>query len=280
MPKLKYKKHDNDDKKKKKSKKKHHRSRSPKKQRRHDRHRHRYYSPPKIYNEEPEWIPVHDQPNEEDEWRQRLFEAMADDEGHDPFYAQYDNYHVDQVHTMNDEEYREHIAQGMFRRQNAEAIAHEERRQAERERRERERQEAQERMRQEHAKMVEEQKRQEAMLRRRTAIDSREQYELKWKHVESASTILSKKEIPWPVCPGTSLSAEHVKEFVLASAKTSDETRKMVRKEQLRYHPDKFVHRVLNKFQGTDKEKTRLHEKANEVSGWLNEIWQDLAAGR
>ena len=92
----------------------------------------------------------------------------------------------------------------------------------------------------------------------------------------ATTTVITKNDIPWPVAPGASFSRQSVKEFLVLATASSSDNKKTVRREQLRYHPDKFVHRVLRKFEGTEKEKKRLSTKTNEVSGWLNELWQDL----
>ena len=175
MPKLRYKDHpESEDKKYKRKKKKHKkrdRSSSPSRHRhrhRHGRHsKHQYYDPPKLYEEESGWVPP--QHDEDAEWRERLFSAMAEDEGQDPFYSQYDDYAGSSsggggvgggarsnIDTMNDEEYREYIASQMFRKKNAEAIAWEEAKAAQAKKKEKERKEAQERARQEEARMQKE----------------------------------------------------------------------------------------------------------------------------
>ncbi|KAG2222995.1 hypothetical protein INT45_012294 [Circinella minor] len=291
MPKLRYKDHpESEDKKYKRKKKKHKkrdRSSSPTRHHRHRRGRQskdQYYDPPKLYEEESGWVPP--QHDEEAEWRERLFSAMAEDEGQDPFYSQYDDYggsssggvrSRSNIDVMNDEEYREYIASQMYRKKNAEAIAWEEAKAAEAKRKEKERKEAQERAREEEAGMQKERERQETILRQLKIHDSRSKYEELWKHVEATTTtVITKNEIPWPIAPGASFSQQNVKEFLVLATASLTDNKKVVRKEQLRYHPDKFIHRVLRKFEGTEKEKKRLTTKTNEVSGWLNELWQEL----
>ncbi|KAI9258964.1 hypothetical protein BDA99DRAFT_514628 [Phascolomyces articulosus] len=289
MPKLRYKDHPHSEDKKHKRKKKKHkkreRSRSPSRHRR----KHRYYDPPKLYEDESGWSPPpqtthHD--SEEAEWRERLFSAMADDEGQDPFYSQYDEYGGiggshngrSKIDTMNDEEYREYIASQMFRRKNAEAIEWEEAMAAEAKRKEKQRKEAQERVREEEARIQKERERQERILRHIKIQESRSTYDKQWEHMETA-TVVTKKDIPWPIAPGTSFSRQSVKEFLVSVSGSLGDNKKAVRKEQLRYHPDKFTHRVFRKFEGSEKEKKSLTIKTNELSGWLNELWQELNDG-
>ncbi|KAI9498664.1 hypothetical protein BDB00DRAFT_799016 [Zychaea mexicana] len=293
MPKLRYKDHpESEDKKHKRKKKKHRkreRSRSPSPRR--QKRKHRYYEPPKLYEEESGWVPPqhNTQHDEEAEWRERLFSAMADDEGQDPFYSQYENYGTggssgaggdgrSRIDTMNDEEYRDYIATQMYRKKNAEAIAWEKAIAAEAKRKEKKRKEAQARAREEEARIQKERERQETIMRQLKIQESRSKYEEQWKHMEM-STVISKKDIPWPIAPGASFSAQSVKEFLVLAASSLESNKKNVRKEQLRYHPDKFIHRVLRKFEGTEREKKRLSIKTNEISGWLNELWQELNNG-
>ncbi|KAI8144919.1 hypothetical protein BJV82DRAFT_606698 [Fennellomyces sp. T-0311] len=273
MPKLRYKDHPEPeevvDKKHKKKKKKHKkRSKSP------SRHRHKYYDPPKLYEEESGWIPP--QHDEEAEWRERLFSAMAEDEGQDAFYTQYSDYNQrSELDTMSEERYRDYIATQMYRKRNAEQIAWEEAMEKEAKRKEKKRKEDQERIRQEEKRMEQERVRQETILRQLKIQSSRTSYEDRWKVLETA-TVIKKKDIPWPVAPGASFSKANVKEFLVSLTASLDENRKVVRKDQLRYHPDKFVHRVLRKFEGSEKERIHLTTKSNDLSGWLNELWQEL----
>ncbi|KAG0166881.1 hypothetical protein DFQ28_006824 [Apophysomyces sp. BC1034] len=266
MPKLRYKHHDSDRKKKKK-KRKHSRSRSPPRQR---------YRPPTLYEEEEGWIPSGQaQKDDETEWRERLFHAMAEDEGQDAFYSQYNSYNCaeprSEVDRMTDDEYRDYIEMGMYRKRNAEKIAQKEAARAEAKRKREEAKRAQEKLREEDERnrVV-----QEKLLKLQNRVLSRQEYDKQWVNVETASS-LRKKDIPWPVSQGQ-FSFQCVREFLLDPSQPSEINKKRVRKEQLRYHPDKFAHKVLRKVQATGKEYERLEQKMNEVSGWLNDLWTEM----
>lgn len=224
-----------------------------------------YYVPPTLYEVEEGWVPPdHD---DEAEWRDRLFTAMAEDEGIDPFYTQYDESRS-RLDAMDEESYRAHIAREMHRRKNADAIAAEEALKAEAKRKRKEQEKAQ-------ARLREEQKRQEAALQQLLIQDTRTRYEEKWEQLENTPLITSTKAIPWPMIDG-SFSQESLRKFLVQPNEPLETKRKAIRRVQMRYHPDKFTHRVLRKFQGSEQDKTRLMNKINSLSGWLNDLWQEV----
>lgn len=267
----------NDDQEKRKEKRhsKRKRSRSPtrEKKKKHKRHKPKYYTPPKIYEEEEGWIPPSTShiDDDEKEWREKLFDAMAEDEGQDAYAYQYDQYaHSSRSREdlMDEEEYRQYIVNGMYRKRHAEEIGAEEALRKERKRQEKERKRAQERMKKE-------QERQEALLKQVMLRDARDVYDKKWEELENKSTV-TEKDIPWPV-RGDDFTLHGVREFLVDETQPAETNRKTVRKEQLRYHPDKFIHRVIRRFHGKDSTKERVTSRMNEISGLLNELWKKLA---
>ncbi|KAL0082320.1 hypothetical protein J3Q64DRAFT_1239243 [Phycomyces blakesleeanus] len=276
MPKLRYK--DSGEKKKKKKEKKEkkssRRSRSPS-------HR-AHYKPPVYYENEEGWIPPIDSQKEQDDWNERLFQAMGEDEGSQAFFSQYEDYssstkprnEPSSVNEMTDEEYRRYIEKGMWTKQNAEAIALEEKRKEEKEKRRKKREE--EKARQDAA---------EAEARRVAAVydqlrklqknaESRGTYEEKWATLDKAETI-TQKSMVWP-CRGIIPTLQNIREFLINPQDSTKENRLRLRREQLRYHPDKILQRVLPKFKGTTEEQEKLKMRVNEVSGWLNELWTEM----
>ncbi|KAF7724372.1 hypothetical protein EC973_001097 [Apophysomyces ossiformis] len=267
MPKLRFKDKDSE-KKQKRKKNKHSRSRSPSSKR---------YRPPTLYEEEEGWIPPNQaQKDDETEWRERLFHAMAEDEGSDAFYSQYSHYDYNgtrsEIDRMTDEEYRDYIETGMYRKRNAEKIARKEAARAEAKRKREEAKKARE-------KLKEEEERYRAVQERLHKLQSRslswQEYEKRWAHVETADT-LNKKDIPWPILQHGQFSPQSIRDFLLDPAQSSEANKKRVRKEQLRYHPDKFVQKVLRKVQSTEKEYKRLEQRMNDISGWLNDLWAEM----
>ncbi|KAI8091306.1 uncharacterized protein B0P05DRAFT_526930 [Gilbertella persicaria] len=255
MPKLRFK---DDDKKKKKDKHRHSH---------HKRHKEKPYKPPTLYEEESGWVPpsTSTKYDPDQAWRERLFEAMIDDEGQDPFYSQYtESYHQP---TMDDEEYRQYIVDGMYRRKHADEIAEKERRKAEKERRKQEKERA--RKEQERLERVYQQ-----LETQRKQESSKASFIEKWNKLESLQTI-HKKDVPWPMI-GREFTLEAVRQFVIDPTLSEAENKKNVRKEQARYHPDKFVTRYMKRFEGSDKEKERVMTHINEISGFLNELWSQM----
>ncbi|KAI7905876.1 uncharacterized protein BX663DRAFT_243964 [Cokeromyces recurvatus] len=204
---------------------------------------------------------------------------MMDDEGQDPFYSSYNEYsnNSSQPALMTDEEYRQYIVDGMYRRKNADKIAEEERQKAAKRKEQKER----EKRRREEERRESERIRLENIVRQSEKLKKIEathiEYDNKWKRLEEdMSKILHKKDIPWPIV-GKEFSLESLKSFVIDSRLTSEENKKNVRKEQTRYHPDKFITRYMKRFEGSEKEKDTVLKRINEISSWLNEIWSQIS---
>jgi hypothetical protein len=259
MPKLHYKEH------KKKDKDKH---RSDKTHKSH-RKKKSYYKPP-VLDENEGWEPnLASIKSEEEEWRQHLFDAMMEDEGQDAYYSNYSQ-PVPKEDTMTDEEYRQHIVSGMFKRTHAEEIAAEEKRKAHKEKKRKERAKQKAKLEQEEAERL----RIHAIYAQLEDVKkkslNKEDYVERWKRLDGLTQV-TRKDIPWPLV-GKTFSLESVRAFVLDDKLSPAENKKNVRKEQLKYHPDKFISRVMNRFQGTEKEKQRILTQVNDISGWLNEL--------
>lgn len=113
MPKLRYKEHE-------KKERKH--SRHDDRHKKHKKKKEKPYKAPTLYEEEGGWVPPSSSYKEDETaWREHLFDAMIDDEGQDPFYTTYAQ--PTPSDTMTDEEYRQHIVNGMYRRTHADDIA-------------------------------------------------------------------------------------------------------------------------------------------------------------
>jgi hypothetical protein len=272
MPKLRYK--DHHDKKEKKS----NRGSSQHKHSKHKKKRKEepYYKPPILFEEEQGWIPP-PQRIDEAEWREHLFEAMMDDEGQDPFYSRYEHSQPTPNDKMTDEEYRQHIVDGMYKRTHKEEIEAEEKRKAQKEKKRKEKEEAKAKLEKENAERIRIQNvySQLEELKKRSA--SREAYLEKWKKLEAGEGVIyAKKDIPWPILG--KLSFDTVKAFMIDLKATPNENKKNVRKEQTRYHPDKFITKYMSssRFKGTEKEKRKILTQINELSGILNQLWADV----
>ncbi|GAN05542.1 conserved hypothetical protein [Mucor ambiguus] len=226
MPKLRYKEHE-------KKERKH--SRHDKGHRKHKKNKEKPYKPPTLYEQEDGWVPPSSSHKEDETaWREHLFDAMIDDEGQDPFYTTYSQ--PTPSDTMTEEEYRQHIVNGMYRRTHADDIAAEERRQAQKEKKRQEREKIKLEQERRHAEQI---RLQEAYLRLKTLSSSKSDYAEKWKKLDTLD-VIHKKDIPWPIV-GKTFSLDSVRSFVVDSAQESSEMKKHVRKEQTRYHPDKYL---------------------------------------
>lgn len=261
MPKLRYKEHVKKERK--------HSSHDKRRKSKHTK-KEKVYKPPTLYEEEGGWEPPSSSyKQDETAWREHLFDAMIDDEGQDPFYTNYTQ--PTPSDTMTEEEYRQHIVDGMYRRTHADDIAAEEKRQAHKEKKRQEREKIKLEQERRHAEQI---RLQQAYTQLRHLNNSKSDYAEKWKKLD-ALDVIHNKDIPWPIV-GKTFSLDSVRSFVVDNSKESSEMKKNVRKEQTRYHPDKFITRYMKKFKGSDKERDRVLTHINEISGWLNEIWTQL----
>ncbi|KAI8377019.1 hypothetical protein BD560DRAFT_61018 [Blakeslea trispora] len=251
MPKLRFKESE-----KKKKKEKHKSSR---------RHKEKYYEPPTLFEEEGGWVPPSGSTKYDPDqaWREHLFEAMMDDEGQDPFYSQY----TEPTPRMSDEEHRQYIVDGMYRRKHADEIAEKERRKAEKEKRKAEKERA--RQEQERANRIYQQ-----LAEQQAKVSQKAIFAEKWNKLEGLHEI-QKRDIPWPIS-GKTFTLDAVRQFVIDPTASEADNKKNVRKEQARYHPDKFVTRYMRRFRGSDKERERVMAHINEISGFLNELWSQM----
>ncbi|CEP16080.1 hypothetical protein [Parasitella parasitica] len=217
MPKLRYKDHEKKERTHHRHEKKHKSTSKRKKE--------KYYKPPTLYAEEEGWEPPSSshkdydaEKDDETAWRAHLFDAMREDEGQDPFYTFYSQ--PTPADTMTEEEYRQHIVDGMYRRTHADDIAAEEKRRAHKEKKRQEK----ERIRLEQEKRHAEQIRlQEAYIRLKDS-SSKADYAEKWKKLDTLN-VIHKKDIPWPVV-GKTFSLDSVRSFVVPPAAESNDIKK------------------------------------------------------
>ncbi|CAO3636191.1 unnamed protein product [Mucor fragilis] len=225
MPKLRYKEHE-------KKERKH--SRHDDRHKKHKKKKEKPYKAPTLYEEEGGWVPPSSSYKEDETaWREHLFDAMIDDEGQDPFYTTYAQ--PTPSDTMTDEEYRQHIVNGMYRRTHADDIAAEEKRQAQKEKKRQEREKIKLEQERRHAEQI---RLQQAYSQLKNINSSKSDYAEKWSKLDSLD-VIHKKDIPWPIV-GKTFSLDAVRSFVVDASKESSEVKKHVRKEQTRYHPDKY----------------------------------------
>ncbi|ORY97725.1 hypothetical protein BCR43DRAFT_490257 [Syncephalastrum racemosum] len=203
-------------------------------------------------------------------WNERLFEAMMEDEGQDPFYTQFYEQPTSSSSRMTDEEYRQYMVSGMnSRKRGRHAVFQDELDQEE----EAQRKEEKKRKKQQEKEEKERQQRifdQLQGLRKEKEDQDHSKaynaYQTQWQQVEAGTH----KNVPWPKAS----SAAELRPFLVRTDLSRDENRKRVRLEQKRYHPDKFMHRVTHL---AAKEQTRLVKRATELSSWLNDLWSELS---
>ncbi|KAJ7188677.1 hypothetical protein C8R46DRAFT_1205818 [Mycena filopes] len=215
--------------------------------------------------------------------RWRTGRAQADYEN----TAADDLFKVDPRH-MDDEEYAEWIRAGMYRKTHAQEYAEEQQKKAARDARRAE----EKALKAETARLAklaeEDRKRKKLEKEIRRSDYAREEYHLRWRKLlaappdgESPHGLLSFSDIPWPVVsahrqkpdkrsksgpPPTvsldDLTLDAMTSFLVPSMSVNGEKEKKLRKEKLRetflrFHPDKFEGRLMNRVRESDRERVR-----------------------
>lgn len=269
-----------------KDKKKHKRHKSHKSKRSH----HHSYQPPTISDDIGEgWVPPSDSiKKDEDEWNERLFDAMVDDEGQDFHSSHFDSYWQPtpgdiptashNVHYMTDEEYRQYMVSEMYKRTHADEIRIEEERRAKRKQAKEAKEKAQAEAREQEAKREREREAVRKLRQLQKMGSSRKKYLSNWEALDSSSNAAKRlrlNDIPWPFV-GSEVSKVTVKEFLLYDIVDLAEQKKIVRKEQLRYHPDKFMQKISARLVDDKEERQLISDRINHISSCLNDIWKEL----
>lgn len=269
------------------------RERDKRKHKRHkshrSRHKHASYDPPTINDDlEQGWVPPSQSVKpDESEWNERLFDAMIDDEGQDFHSSQFNSYwqptpddvgRRSNVNMMTDEEYRQYIVSGIYERTHADEIKAEKAKQEKRKKDKEKKEKEQAKMRAEEAKREREREATRKIRLIQKIGASRKKYQDQWKAFEDTAASTKKlhlKDIPWPFT-GSELSKHAVKDFLLYDIPESTDQKKAIRKELLRYHPDKFMQRVSSRIVDNEKERESIEERINHLSSCLNDIWSEL----
>jgi len=219
-------------------------------------------------------------------FRESLFDAMADDEGAsfwESVYGQPIHNYARPSHTfkdkspldvMTDNEYANYVRAEMYRKSHE--YIYEERARREKERKRLKKEEEQDRkdwQRMERDRLLKEQERRKKKGRRRW-----EEYVQDWERILAVSTGTTeatqyKTIIPWPVNSGklADVSQTSVETF-LRSANISDDKQfsEMLRRERVRWHPDKAMQRW-----GRDNMDENTLKGVTSVFQVIDGLWND-----
>ncbi|CCM05877.1 uncharacterized protein FIBRA_08114 [Fibroporia radiculosa] len=228
---------------------------------------------------------------EEERFREKIFEAMEDDERLDGVESRLNSYaHIPRrwrsggMDKMDDEEgVKPHMMEeeDYAERKHAAEYAEQERKKAERAaRRAREKAVRKETSRLERA-ADDERKRRRRSKERRKVAEIRLWYDTRWKELlavgKTGEEQLTFPDIPWPVLPSESddnksrrvislgdITAAAISTFLLLDDEESVEDVDVVKRRKdklretmLRYHPDKFEGRIMSRVTEIDREKVR-----------------------
>ncbi|KAK7045530.1 hypothetical protein VNI00_007362 [Paramarasmius palmivorus] len=183
--------------------------------------------------------------------------------------------------TMDEEDYAEWVRRGMYRKTHAQEYEEQERKKSERAaKREKEKAIQAETERLERA-AAEERKRKKHEKENRRWAYAREEYHSRWQELlSSAGTSQSQlgfRNIPWPVLSAhrqkpekkdiledpisvslDDLNRDAITSFLLLSTYDSKERKDKLRETFLRFHPDKFEGRFMQRVRPDDQEKVRM----------------------
>jgi len=277
------------------------RSRSPRRDgERHHRHhrtkRRRSRSPakddPSLYDDTHLPNAASDQFKDPDvEFREHLFDAMADDEGAlfwEGVYGQPIHTYPDvkegpqgELERMTDEEYTAHVRAKMYEKTHQHLIEEREKRDAAKKERERLAKEGrkEEREAQKFRQKVEESlRRGEERKSRKAWSEKWDAYTKKWETLASeGSSKIDIASIPWPVESGrrNDVDLKEIERFFLyaptAGQPTEMQLGKVLKQERVRWHPDK----IQQKLGGQDVEEAVI-QAVTEVFQVIDRMWSDL----
>ncbi|KAG8993786.1 hypothetical protein FRB90_000607 [Tulasnella sp. 427] len=242
--------------------------------------------------------------DEEQAFRDKLFDAMEMDFGQDSAYNHFNSYaHVPpqwrkssptasrdaegppNPNYMDDEQYAEYVREGMWERTHKAEVEERQRRKE----RAKERKEKEKRLREESKKLeaeaLEERRRRREEKDKRKIVESWMAYESRWSTLQRASASskivpnsLDFQFLPWPVHPPPksieALTKESISSFVLSDLHSAEKTKKQrLRNALLLYHPDRFE----SKFMAFVKEEdhTLVKEAVGRVVRVLNALTED-----
>lgn len=251
--------------------------------------------------------PGYDSEEERDTFKDKLFNAMREDEGVDAWEGHFSSgRHVDKdgisqskngsvsqrivtengvvltqvvlnkLQGMTDEEYTEHIRHGMWRRTHKEEMARQEeakRIQAEKDRKAKEDRERRAREDAEKRRLADERARAKTESASR---QTRETYAQLWEKLASSApdATLTENDIPWPVDRSSaSVDASSIATFLLAHIPFEDARRRKqtLRTAVLAYHPDRFD-RYVNKVPEAKDQRKRVRDMGLRISQILNDL--------
>ncbi|KAG8924603.1 hypothetical protein FRC02_010329 [Tulasnella sp. 418] len=243
--------------------------------------------------------------DDDEEFRQKLFDAMEQDHGQDSAQARFNEYvpsrwrdHIGDSFSggpqmggldakdarpelMDDDEYAEWIRYGMWARKHK--AEHDEKLRKEAERKERKEKEA--RLREETKKL----EREEAERRKKRREEKQtklllqywKEYEDRWATLRQSTTTdgdLDFRAIPWPVFPSpdapSAITKSSVSEFLLSSLHSSGKSKKQrLREGLLLFHPDRFEGRFLARVKAQDQ--LVVKEAVGRTARALNELVEE-----
>ncbi|OZJ03871.1 hypothetical protein BZG36_03682 [Bifiguratus adelaidae] len=263
------------------------------KSKRHRSHSSSYYTPPVL---DDDWNPppLEAFKSDEAEWNEKLFDAMAEDES--DFLPEYWRSRSEPgrsgIDALTDEEYRRYMVEGMYERKHKDEIEAERRRQERKEAKKRQREADREAYRKAEEKRLRQARSVDAEMTQKKVAALRSKYEKRWEEVEALceakdiQSYLRHADIPWPIHTTSLLDAADqtiikadMTEFLIGHLGQRAEQKAAIRKEQLRFHPDKFIQRYGKLFGQTfptSEEHNHIIRTVNNVSSILNDVWKDL----
>lgn len=233
------------------------------------------------------------------DFQERLFDVMAEDERpEDDLYYIPDRWRTTAAQSQNsqgatitsiqlpqghelegltDEQYAEHMRNGMWRKSHQEALRAMEEREKAKKQRDREARERREKARREEAERMRQLKKEKDDKANAKREAERDSYRSKWAALQSKQpdVTLQSTDIPWPIFASAgTVSKSAISSFLFDGLQPDDKLRKQtLRAAVLAYHPDRFSRHILRV--GNDQRQS-VKEMDLTVSQILNELLNEV----
>ncbi|CAG8555239.1 12547_t:CDS:1 [Dentiscutata erythropus] len=207
-----------------------------------------------------------------EQWRQHLFDVMAEDECdyYPNSYYEERTWDSKGIDNLSEDDYAAFIRKGMYEKQHEQEL---------KDRRKRE-DEFKQKQRIKQRKLAEMQAEQQRLIRHEQARlqeirhERRALYLALWNQFDvNGQSSIEFKDIPWPTADIKKLSKVSVEDFLLSGIEDNSEIRSILRQEQIRFHPDRW-HRWIRRVP-TEKQKKKIMETVTEISRTINVLCEE-----
>ncbi|CAG8534274.1 2892_t:CDS:1 [Acaulospora morrowiae] len=209
---------------------------------------------------------------EERSWLEHLFDVMAeDDEDFSSMsYAEDSSYVATGIDDMSEEDYANYIRRGMYEKQHEQELREQRKREEKLRKRDEEKRKMMDKLKAEEEMRLKREQEKKARLRH----ENRALYLNRWSQFDvKGESPIEFADIPWPVDDIIHLTRKNIEEFLLSGIESDSEIKSTLRREQIRFHPDRW-HR-FDKRIPTDKQRKKIMNTVTEISRMVNVLIEE-----